>query len=221
MIKKIIIAASIALVIIGLSIGFYCYFNYQIVRVPSGSMANTILAGEVIVARKDVGEIKRGDLIVFKFPQDPSVQYIKRVIGMPGESVEVKGQRVFINGNELPEQRISVSMSNNIGDPLIIDKKQNSLPDARYNVYLTESEDADFDSILRGQKFAVGKPLAIEPNHYFVMGDDRDNSQDSRYWGTVPREMIVSKPFMIYSSRYKDPSGNERSRDDRVFSKIQ
>ena len=133
--------------------------------------------------------------------------YVKRVIGLPGEKVEFKDNQVFINDQLLPEHRL-------MGDPPTPGDNQSALnvtefeerrPDEKYNVYYDK---ANIDGVKagqhlsqRGREFGVaGKPMIVPPNSFFVMGDSRDNSEDSRYWGFVPRELIVGRAMFVYWS---------------------
>ena len=206
-------------------------FIVQAVKVPTGSMQNTITVGDHLLVNKFVfapgprfpflpqREIKRGDIIVFKYPGNPfdperdkqednipyKVNYVKRVIGLPGETVEVKGLRVFINGQPLPEH---VIVARNINDKAPLEIIQDTPPqgDEPYDVYYFERS---VNAARGGQEtgsspdfhFAVnGKPAKVPANSYFVMGDDRDNSLDSRAWGFVPRDLIIGRAMFVYWS---------------------
>lgn len=203
-------------------------FIVQAVKVPTGSMLNTILVGDHLLVNKFIfGQdglmldkftphrpIKRGDIIVFKYPNDPTTNYVKRVIGLPGETIEMKGNSVFINGKELPEQNVLADQP--LGDsyaPLEILKVSEALPGATYKAYYSYEYDpaeAVIEKSLAGQKFGIEAPFQIPTDHYFAMGDNRDNSQDSRYWGTVPKQNIVGRAWIVYYSldTSKDESGN-------------
>jgi signal peptidase I len=206
-------------------------FIVQAVKVPTGSMQNTITVGDHLLVNKFVfapgprlpflpqREIRRGDIIVFKYPGNPfnqerdkqednipyKVNYVKRVIGLPGDLVEVKGLRVYINGQPLPEHLI-VAQSVNEKAPLEIKEETPRQSNEPYDVYYfpdtvaTASEGRD----LRASSdfhFAVNdKPVRVPENSYFVMGDDRDNSLDSRAWGFVPRDLIIGRAMFVYWS---------------------
>ncbi len=207
-------------------------FIVQAVKVPTASMENTITVGDHLLVNKFVfgpgphflflpqRDIRRGDIIVFKYPGNPNnperdlqpdnipykVNYVKRVIGLPGDSVEVKGLHVYINGKQLPEHLIVVADDTNDKAPLEIKEDTPRQGNESYDVYYTarnvvaarEGQDlragADFH-------YAVnGKPAKVPDNSYFVMGDDRDNSLDSRAWGFVPRDLIIGRAMFVYWS---------------------
>ena len=138
-------------------------FIVQPVKVEGTSMLPRLHDGERIFVNKliyyDLPEVKRGDIIVFWFPDDPSKSYIKRVIGLPGETVEVREGRVYINGRELTEPYL---------DPQLNLARVNQLP------------------------------LTVKKHYYFVMGDNRDHSSDSRLWGLVPEKYIYGKALFRY-----------------------
>jgi len=196
---------------------FLMTFIAQAVAVPTGSMQNTINIGDHLFVNKFIfgkptpvlgkllptREIKQGDIIVFKLPSDPKVNYVKRVIGLPGDSVQVKGHRVFVNGKELAEERAYVKLEGNRDEaelPVVrVDPKP---PEAKYRVYLDvdRSSGDDLFDISEGMKYGVKEPVTVPPNSYFVMGDSRDNSLDSRYWGFVPRENIFARALYVHLS---------------------
>lgn len=211
-------------------------FILQAVTVPTGSMQNTILVGDYLLVNKFIftpgghslwflpqREIQRGDIIVFKYPGNKAhpemdrahgasatpyqVNYVKRVIGLPGETVEFKDNQVFINGELLPEHRI-------LGDPptpgdqqsaLVTKEFEDRTPDQKYSVYYDEEQMMEVKAgghlSRRGYEFAVpGKPMVVPDNSFFVMGDSRDNSEDGRYWGFVPRDLIIGRAMFVYWS---------------------
>lgn len=143
-------------------------FFVQPVVVEGTSMLPQLHDGERLLVNKLVyykiqsvswGHIERGDIVVFWFPNDPDKSYVKRVIGLPGETIEVRNGRVFINGTELKENYL----------------------DAEHN-----------------RSLPSWPAVKVENHHYFVMGDNRDNSSDSRYWGLVPEKYIYGKAFFRY-----------------------
>lgn len=206
-------------------------FILQAVTVPTGSMQNTILIGDYLIVNKFIfspggnplpllpmRDIQRGDIIVFKYPGnsvDPQsdrsrglvkyqINYVKRVIGLPGEKVEFRNNQVFVNDQLLPEHRV-------IGDT--------DVPDAALDVREFEPRDADdkwtvfydddtMSAVRSGQRlptrrynFGVeGKTMIVPENSFFVMGDARDDSDDSRGWGFVPRELIIGRAMFVYWS---------------------
>jgi signal peptidase I len=179
--ESIVIAVILAL--------FVRTFVFQAFKIPTGSMENNLLIGDHLLVNKFVfgpsagalertllpeRAIRRGDVIVFKFPDDPERDFIKRVIGLPGETLEVKEKRVYINGKRLDE-------------PYVHYLEPPQAPSAL-------SEVTAFD--LR-ERYG---PKTIPPDHYFVMGDNRDNSQDSRYWGFLPASYVKGRALMIYWS---------------------
>jgi signal peptidase I len=160
--------------------------------------------------------VRRGDIVVFKFPGESSpregiVQYktlfIKRVIGLPGETIQVKGAHVYVDGKALPEYRVTALDPQRGNDKAELKRLEH--PSSRagepYDVYYTpgtlargdRGEAADPFSIF---KYAVSEPYKIPEGHYFMMGDNRDNSQDSRVWGPVRRDLVVGRAmFVIWS----------------------
>jgi signal peptidase I len=166
-------------------------FVAQAYNIPSGSMKPTLLVGDFILVNKLVyrfSEPQRGDIVVFKYPIDPNIDFIKRIIALPGEEVEVRNNQVFINGKPLPLIEVGRGEENGIRKVIY----EEVLPDGKKHK-VQFYEDFPFSKRDFG-------PVVVPPNHYFVMGDNRDNSEDSRYWGFVPRENIVGKAFVIYFS---------------------
>jgi signal peptidase I len=206
-------------------------FILQAVTVPTGSMQNTILVGDYLLVNKFIftpggyelpflpqREIERGDIIVFKYPgnklhpeMDSSrkiipfqINYVKRVIGLPGETVEFKDNQVFINGNLLPEHRIIGDAEDN-QSALETREFEQRQPEQMWNVYYSKDTMEAIKSgqhlSRRGYEFGVAnKTMVVPPNSFFVMGDSRDNSEDSRYWGFVPRELIIGRAMFVYWS---------------------
>jgi signal peptidase I len=158
----------------------------QAFTIPSGSMMDTLLVGDYILVNKflygpevpftdwrlpGLRTPERGDIIVFKYPQDEKRDFIKRIVGLPGDRVQVNGQRVLVNGASLVEP------------------------------YVKDADGPAHGGRLGHCGYAYGcEPTVVPADSYFVMGDNRDNSQDSRYWGFVKRDKIKGKAFLIYWS---------------------
>ncbi|HJQ27260.1 MAG TPA: signal peptidase I [Blastocatellia bacterium] len=175
----------------------YYFLFIRMVKVPTGSMKNTILPGDRLAINLLGGEIRRGDIVMFNYPKDPSTRFVSRVIGLPGETIEVRKQRVYINGTELGERRL-LTKSQSPEDPAPLEAIS-SEGDGSYTVSYDAEEAADTFGYEAGD-FAVRAPFQIPADNYFVMGDNRDNSLDSRFWGPLPRKLIVGKAFLIYWS---------------------
>lgn len=172
-------------------------------RIPSGSMLPTLHVGDFILVNKfiygvrlpivdkkiiDVSEPEAGDVMVFRFPHDESINYIKRVVGLPGDQIAYRDKRLFINGEEIPVTR----------DERKLSEKAGGRDDV---VHYMETLDGVEHSILTD----TGKPstnmtFSVPENHLFVMGDNRDYSNDSRYWGFVPESNIIGQAFFIWFS---------------------
>ena len=157
-------------------------FAFQQSKIPSGSMEDTLLIGDYIMVNRfvyaptsfdwekkilPVRDIHRKDVVVFKFPAEPEVDYIKRVVGLPGDTVEVRRGYVYVNGEQVPEPYVK-------------------------------------DQYRKVQDFG---PVTVEPDHFFVMGDHRDRSSDSRSWGQVPRELLKGRALLIWWS-YPEHAGD-------------
>jgi signal peptidase I len=217
-VRILVILLTIVLLLIT-SVVVYSVLFLSTARVPTGSMANTIIPGDYIVVKKRAfGAIRRGNLILFRYPEDPSVTYLFRVIGLPGEKIEIKDRSVLIDGRELPERRVTVRFDL---DRLNMGLEEISAEgDGPYRVFYSE-RDGLRESDLPSGGYGTASPFQIPDNQYFVMGDNRDNSQDSRFWGTVSNPAIVGKPTMIYWSSYLDQSGVEQPRWERLFKRVQ
>lgn len=200
-------------------------FIVQAVKVPTGSMQNTITIGDHLLVNKFIfapgaslpflpqREIKQGDIIVFKYPgnrYDPSrdqradnkpivTNYVKRVIGLPGDRIRIEGQNIIVNDKVVPEHRID-AIEYNAKAPLKIVREPEAKPDERYDVfYRPDSNDdsADYE-VFRAE--GDGREITVPETSYFVMGDNRNNSEDSRYWGFVPRDLVIGRAMFVYWS---------------------
>ncbi len=183
-IKSIAIALVIAL--------FIRAFIVEAFKIPSSSMENTLLIGDHILVNRfiygvkmpfsgatiiPVNKPKHGDVIVFKYPPNPSIYFIKRCIGIPGDVLSMKNKILYRNGKRIKE-------------PYVIHKDPHIYPrNTQYELAKT----------LWGSRDNWG-PVKVPPHSYFMMGDNRDNSYDSRYWGFVPAKNLTGKAFIIYGS---------------------
>lgn len=200
-------------------------FIVQAVKVPTGSMQNTIKIGDHLLVNKFIfapgeslpflpqREIRRGDIIVFKYPGNPYnpagdnrpdnrpilTNYVKRVIGLPGDRIRIEGQNVIVNDQVIPEHRVEALEGTEVNgtdkDPLTIVNEPERKPDERYSVYYGPG-----DQITVGDVFEGREEVTVPANSYFVMGDNRSNSQDSRYWGYVPRDLVIGRAMFVYWS---------------------
>ena len=201
-------------------------FIVQAVKVPTGSMQNTIMIGDHLLVNKFIfapgesapflpqREIRRGDIIVFKYPGNPFeperdnrvenrpilTNYVKRVIGLPGDRIRLDGNTVIVNGEVVPEHRIEAT-DHNRKDPLEIMNDPERKSGELYDVYYRPGA-PDNPEYRRTEYTAFrGKDELIVPaGSYFVMGDNRNNSEDSRYWGFVPRDLVIGRAMFVYWS---------------------
>ena len=177
---------------------FIVTFAVQPFRIPSSSMVPTLLVGDFLLVDKQTanldsfplpsGKLHRGDVIVFRFPPNPSLHLVKRVVGLPGERIRLQDEHVFINGAPIVE------------------------PYAVYHASPPDSFRDNFPSLdrtdpgitpqwwLQLRRLEDHGELRIPAGQYFVLGDNRNNSEDSRYWGLVPAEAVVGKPLLVYLS---------------------
>jgi signal peptidase I len=160
-------------------------FVVQAFKIPTGSMEKNLLIGDHLLVNKfvfastlsaaertilPIDEMSRGDIVVFKYPEEPDRDFIKRVIGMPGDTIELKQKRVYVNGVRLDEP---------------------------YVQYLSPPEESSAQDVDVRVQYG---PVTVPAGHYFMMGDNRDNSQDSRYWGFLPRSYVKGKALFVYWS---------------------
>ena len=193
-------------------------------RIPSGSMLPTLQAGDLILVNKytygirlpiihnkvvSLGEPARGDVMVFRYPVDPAVDYIKRVVALPGDEVAYLNKRLYINGQEVPVERdgdffepdrmaFAAQYIEKLGDvdhKIIVDN--NIRQDLRPIWRFPGRENCEFNF--------EGLICRVPEGVYFMMGDNRDNSLDSRFWGFVPESHIVGKAFFIWMN-FSEPS---------------
>jgi len=189
-------------------------FVVEAFQIPSGSMIPTLAVGDHIFVSKfayaitlpfsdeviaTLGKPERGDIIVFKYPPDQSVDYIKRVVGLPGETLEVRHNEVFIDGRPMAREELPEPCVTNDGDGF----RDEGQPCEVWKEHLESKAHETYQMPLRSTSSDFG-PVTIPPDRYFVMGDNRDNSKDSRVWGFVPFELIKGRALVVWWSR--DPA---------------
>jgi signal peptidase I len=198
---------------------FVITFVVQAFQIPSESMEDTLLVGDYLLVNKlcygggngiadylmPYQKIARGDVIVFHYPVDPKQHFVKRVIGVPGDHLRMVNKKVWINGKPLDEPYVRFLEPPN-------------------NMFRDNFPRTDIPAIglegkwwLEMRKLVEDGQLIIPQGHYFVMGDNRDDSQDSRYWGFVPRENIIGRPLLIYWSVKNWPDPRAASARDRFY----
>ena len=163
-------------------------FVVQAFKIPTGSMEHNLLIGDHLLVNKmlyapsseneilPIRDVHRGEVVVFKFPMEPERDFIKRVIGLPGDAIHIKNKKVFINGEPLEENYAFFAEPPGDGDKeAFYDFRRDNMPE-----------------------------VVVPDGEYFVMGDNRDNSHDSRFWGTLPRELVKGRALIVYWS-YKAP----------------
>jgi signal peptidase I len=191
-------------------------FIVQAFKIPTKSMEPTLLVGDHLLVNKFIfggrgawyegllpyRQIHRGDIIVFKFPFDDHPHYVKRVIGLSGDRVKIINQKVYVNGRRLVEPYV-------VHDPFAGDPFGDNFPPTDFSFWRGRLRPEWAGQIMN---YVQGGELIVPKDHYFAMGDNRDNSWDSRYWGFVDRDAIMGRPILIYwsveatSSDYVDRS---------------
>ena len=180
-------------------------FLYEPFRIPSGSLEPTLLIGDFILVNKyhygvrlpvvhkkivEIGSPKRGDVIVLRWPPNPSLDFIKRVIGVPGDHIKYVNKELYVNGLKIPQEFLRNSIAQGEGvSEWPVQEKQENLLGVKHKIFIDDKKPGqNFDDII------------VPENMYFVMGDNRDDSADSRYWGFVPDKNIVGKAVMVWMS---------------------
>ncbi len=172
-------------------------------RIPSGSMIPTLLVGDFILVNKfaygmrdpvlhfkflEVDEPKRGDVVVFRWPVDPSKDFIKRLVGLPGDHIVYRDKQLYINGQPATQEASGAFAADGVSASGVVYRMDEDLLGVEHRVLINPDRPAeDFE-------------LIVPPGEYFAMGDNRDGSDDSRRWGTVPERNLVGKAFMIWMS---------------------
>jgi signal peptidase I len=188
-------------------------FLYEPFRIPSGSMMPTLLVGDFILVNKfDYGlrlpvthtkitpgdRPKRGDIAVFRFPEDESLDYIKRIIGLPGDHISYYNRRLSINGSPVEtEYQYDYEGLGESSDLMINQGCDHTKAECR--VFTETLDRVEYTMMTNpGVRYSADGELFVPAGHYFVMGDNRDHSNDSRFWGFVPEENLVGKAVMIW-----------------------
>ncbi|KPJ94614.1 MAG: hypothetical protein AMJ53_04895 [Gammaproteobacteria bacterium SG8_11] len=191
-------------------------------RIPSGSMMPTLLVGDFILVNKfaygvrlpvintkiiDVSNPQRGDVAVFRYPKDPSTDYIKRVIGVPGDRISYYNKQLYINGEAIALENKEIYQG--VGSGIGMSGAQ---------VKLEDLDGTKHQILVDRHRPTINDEYIVPDGHYFVMGDNRDNSNDSRFWGTVPESNLVGKAFLIWMNW---DSANSGISWDRIGSSIE
>jgi signal peptidase I len=171
-------------------------------KIPSGSMMPTLLVGDFILVNKydyglrvpvlnhtflEIDHPERGEVMVFRFPKDPSLDYIKRVVGLPGDRIEYRNKQIFVNGVAAAQQEKGYYEYVAPGlNQVSVRRLEEKLGAHGHDILIDDNNPA-----LDGE-------ITVPEGHYFVMGDNRDNSNDSRFWGFVPERNVVGRAFMIW-----------------------
>ncbi len=199
-----------------LAVFFLRSFLFEPYKIPSGSMIPTLLVGDFILVNKytygirlpvinkkviELNTPRRGDVMVFRYPVNPSLDYIKRVVGLPGDRISYANKRLKINGQEVPLDKSEPYLGTGL---FYTPRYQEKLGEVKHSILLDRETETPILPITRFPHLenchynADGVDCVVPSGHYFMMGDNRDNSQDSRYWGFVPDENIVGKAFFIW-----------------------
>jgi len=194
-----------ALLIAVIFVNFARIFVFQAFKIPTGSMIDNLLIGDHIIVNKFIygpsdgaplrkffalREIRRGDVIVFRFPNDPDTDFVKRVVGLPGETLTIRDKTVFIDGRKLDEPYT-----------LFLDSQIYSLQPSLPEPFRSRDQYG---------------PYTVPPGQYFAMGDNRDRSNDSRFWGPVARELIKGRAFLVYWSFRGNPPPPDSPASERI-----
>lgn len=215
----------IVAILVALCLRFFVISAYKI---PTGSMVPTLKIGDFIFAYKlpygvpipfsngdrfNKSLPKRGDVVVFRYPGNQNVNYVKRVVGLPGDRIAIKNKKLYINETEATYVPMAEQVIADLPGHEYYSAYRESFPESTHLVIRNRSEDADFFG-----------PVVVPPGQIFVLGDNRDSSDDSRYWGTVPVNHLEGRVVMIWMSfDWFNRWGDERYptvRWDRVFKAV-
>lgn len=200
-------------------------FLFEPFRIPSGSLKPTLLVGDFILVNKfnygvrlpvihqkivSINDIKHGDVIVFRYPANPSLDFIKRVIGLPGDKISYVDKILYVNGKQIP-QEFQQNTTDHDPDQASwnVVQKQEDFLGIKHAIYQTPDRPSD-----------DLKDIVVPPGMYFAMGDNRDDSADSRYWGFVPDKNVIGKASMIWMSWNSEGDLLHKIRWNRIGSPI-
>ena len=202
-----------------IAVFFLRSFLFEPFKIPSGSMIPTLLVGDLILVNKFTYGLRlpvintkitegippqRGDVMVFRYPPKPSLDYIKRVVGVPGDTVTYLNKRLTINGQTIVTSTLPEFLDTDLSqyfkqyEETLGNKKHKLLNDDTRRAGFSEQEIGDFPFRKNCSYTVEGVTCTVPQGQYFVMGDNRDNSLDSRYWGFVPEQNIVGKAFFVW-----------------------
>jgi signal peptidase I len=172
-------------------------------RIPSGSMMPTLLDGDFILVNKynygiripvinhkliEIGAPKRGDVVVFRYPEDPKTPYIKRIVGVPGDKLKYRDKILYVNDQAVAQTPQSTYIGTGSGEEMTgAEVRDEALFEVKHRILISP-----------GRLSKEFEEFSVPPGQYFVLGDNRDNSRDSRYWGTVPDANLIGRAFMIW-----------------------
>lgn len=196
-------------------------FLFQPYRVPSSSLAPTVVPGDFIAVKQfayglrlpvtntkivEIGEPKRGQIFLFRYPVDPNITFVKRVIGVPGDHIVYKNKVLYINGVEAKQKLLA--QTHYIDEHGVYYSEnliEEDLDGVKHKIYV-QPEGGETQNI----------DVVVPPHHYFAMGDNRDDSGDSRMWGFVPEENLIGQAFWIFMSWDSNASGWDKVRWNRI-----
>lgn len=205
-------------------------FLYEPFNIPSESMLPTLKVGDFILVNKfeygvrlplvhskiiSTGEPQRGEVVVFRYPENPRISYIKRVIGLPGDTIEMKNGELYVNGQAQNRQLLgqietNIKVSQGLM-PIQMDQYQNQLGHHQFvshQISATQKDALLTEQVRKEQNITMNQnwSYTVPQGQYFVMGDNRDQSEDSRYWGFVPEENLIGRAFYVWM--HKDAGFN-------------